>query len=73
MARHSGRFARFRRRWVARLAAAPATSWTVGRLHRAAANLVEVTAEVNAYAGLLEEKAEELRDRTMEAGRRPPS
>jgi hypothetical protein len=34
---------------------------------------VEVTAEVNAYAGLLEEKAEELRDRTMEAGRRPPS
>lgn len=56
--------ARLRRKSVDRLAAAPATERVVGKLHRAATNLVEVTSEVNAYAGLLEEKTGELRDRT---------
>ncbi|MET9337127.1 hypothetical protein [Nonomuraea sp. NPDC003804] len=71
MSRMGGFFTRLRRRWVARVAGAPATSRVVGRLHRAASNLVEVTAEVNAYAGLLEEKAEELKDRTLAHRRRP--
>lgn len=57
-------FARLRNRGVDRLAAAPATERVVGRLHRAATNLAAVTSEVDAYAGLLEEKAEELHDRT---------
>lgn len=72
MGRLRGLFARLRRRWISRVAGAPATSRVVGGLHRAASNLVEVTAEVNAYAGLLEEKAEELRDRTR-AHQQPPS
>ncbi|GGS91367.1 hypothetical protein GCM10010156_57100 [Planobispora rosea] len=55
---------RLRRRGVERLAAAPATEKMVDGLHRAATGLVEVTSEVNAYAGLLEEKADELRART---------
>ncbi|GIH74384.1 hypothetical protein [Planobispora longispora] len=55
---------RLRRRGVERLAAAPATEKVVDGLHRAAAGLVEVTSEVNAYAGLLEEKTGELRSKT---------
>ncbi|WP_084963664.1 hypothetical protein [Thermoactinospora rubra] len=57
-------FDRLRRRGVERIVAAPATERVVGRLHRAAANLAEVTSEVSAYAELLEEKTGELHDRT---------
>ncbi|MBG0827968.1 hypothetical protein HS041_09330 [Planomonospora sp. ID67723] len=55
---------RLGRRGAERLAAAPATEKVVGGLHRAATGLAEVTSEVNAYAELLEEKADELRART---------
>jgi hypothetical protein len=62
-------FDRLRRRGAERLAAAPATEKVVGGLHRAAAGLAEVTSEVNAYAGLLEEKTGELRDKTRGRGK----
>lgn len=56
-----------RRRGVERLTAAPATERMTERmiegLHRAAVGLAEVTSEVSAYAGLLEEKTGELRAR----------
>jgi hypothetical protein len=47
------------------------TERTAVRLHRAAAGLVEVTSEVNAYAELLEEKAHELRTRVRDRERAP--
>ncbi|MGW0590850.1 hypothetical protein [Streptosporangium sp. NPDC002607] len=55
---------RMRRRGVERLTAAPATERMIEGLHRAAVGLAEVTSEVSAYAGLLEEKMGELRART---------
>ncbi|GAA2888547.1 hypothetical protein GCM10010517_52550 [Streptosporangium fragile] len=55
---------RLRRRGVERITTAPATERVVVGLHRAATGLVEVTSEVNAYAGLLEEKTGELQART---------
>jgi hypothetical protein len=58
---------RARRRGVERLTGAPATEKVVGRLHRAASGLAEITSEVNAYAGLLEEKTGELRAKTRAA------
>ncbi|GGL52863.1 hypothetical protein [Planomonospora parontospora] len=47
------------------------TERTAARLHRAAAGLAEVTSEVNAYAELLEEKADELRARARDRERAP--
>ncbi|WP_157250580.1 hypothetical protein [Nonomuraea typhae] len=55
---------RVRERGVERLTTTPAARRVAGRLHRAASGLAAVTAEVDAYAGLLEEKAGELHDRT---------
>lgn len=55
---------RLRRRGVERITASPATEKAVGSLHRAATGLAEVTSEVNAYAGLLEEKTGELQAKT---------
>ncbi|GII03526.1 hypothetical protein [Planobispora takensis] len=53
---------RLGRRGAERIAAAPAAEKVVERLHRAASGLAEVTSEVSAYAGLLEEKTDALRD-----------
>jgi hypothetical protein len=59
---------RLLRRWIRRgterVAAAPATGRVLGSLHRAATGLAELTSEVSAYAGLLEEKTGELQART---------
>ncbi|WP_433252043.1 hypothetical protein ACQPYK_07080 [Streptosporangium sp. CA-135522] len=62
---------RLRRRGVRRIAGAPVTDRMVEGLHRAAAGLAEVTSEVSAYAGLLEEKTGELHARTR--ARRDPT
>ncbi len=57
-----------RRRRAEHLAAVPTTDRMTERmiegLHRAAVGLAEVTSEVSAYAGLLEEKTGELLART---------
>jgi hypothetical protein len=63
---------RVRRRGMERITSAPATERVVGGLHRAASGLAEITSEVNAYAGLLEEKTGELRARTRAARHTPP-
>jgi hypothetical protein len=55
---------RWIKRGAERVAAAPATGKVLGGLHRAATGLAEVTSEVSAYAGLLEEKTGELQART---------
>ncbi|MET8332454.1 hypothetical protein ABZV14_08125 [Streptosporangium canum] len=55
---------RLRHRGAERIAGAPATGRVVEGLHRAATGLAEVTSEVSAYAGLLEEKTGELHART---------
>lgn len=60
----ASRVEELRRRGVERIVGAPATERVVERLHRAATGLAEVTSDVSAYAGLLEEKAGELHDRT---------
>lgn len=61
---------RMRRRKVRHLAEVPAAERVIEGLHRATVGLAEVTSEVSAYAGLLEEKTGELRART--AARRSP-
>ncbi|GIH89621.1 hypothetical protein ACFFMN_13515 [Planobispora siamensis] len=53
---------RLGRRGAERIAAAPAAEKVIEGLHRAASGLAEVTSEVSAYAGLLEEKTDALRD-----------
>ncbi|MFE0147249.1 hypothetical protein ACFWY5_08900 [Nonomuraea sp. NPDC059007] len=46
------------------MASARVSRRVAGRLHRAASGLAAVTSEVDAYAGLLEEKADALHAKT---------
>lgn len=52
------------RAFVGRVASARVSRRVAGRLHRAASGLAAVTSEVDAYAGLLEEKADALHAKT---------